>query len=212
MMARLRINAFPSIFLLREGRTYMYEGARNVASVRPGAEGAGEGMGGGGGRGRRGGWADGWPKGWVAARAGYVGGEGAARSEEVQRPNGCKGARDGGSYGLGTVGGGFGVWYGGHGVSGASGKQAAQLPVCLPLTPLAVVSNPYQPSCAPRLSAFVSYRQSCHHSCRQSCLQTLPRPPPPSLSRLHHGCSSGPSLPPATRPPSRCPSTARPTA
>ncbi|KAG2450642.1 hypothetical protein HYH02_004482 [Chlamydomonas schloesseri] len=34
MMARLRISAFPSIFLLREGRTYVYEGARNVASFR----------------------------------------------------------------------------------------------------------------------------------------------------------------------------------
>ncbi|KXZ47180.1 hypothetical protein GPECTOR_37g186 [Gonium pectorale] len=34
LMARLRVNAFPSIFLLRDGRTYVYNGPRNVASFR----------------------------------------------------------------------------------------------------------------------------------------------------------------------------------
>ncbi|KAG2489060.1 hypothetical protein HYH03_012496 [Edaphochlamys debaryana] len=34
LMARFRVTAFPSLFLLREGRTYVYQGARNVASFR----------------------------------------------------------------------------------------------------------------------------------------------------------------------------------
>ncbi len=32
-MARFRVTAFPTIFLLRDGNTYVYSGARNVASV-----------------------------------------------------------------------------------------------------------------------------------------------------------------------------------
>lgn len=39
-MARLRVTAFPTIFLLRDGNTYVYSGARNVASVSAEGKGA----------------------------------------------------------------------------------------------------------------------------------------------------------------------------
>ena len=39
LMNRFKVTGYPSIYLLREGRTYTYSGARNVQAVRAGARG-----------------------------------------------------------------------------------------------------------------------------------------------------------------------------